>query len=438
VMCRLEKMIDFEVNITKPDGSSPLLGDSALTDNYIRFSAPEVGAVLFNRPELNPNGLSEETIWLLGILTSAVRSAPINRAPVRLTSKPFHEGGYFVMRAGEDERALYLVFDCGPFGYKAVPNHGHADALSFELYAYGRTLITDCGAYSYYLGEQWRNYFRGSRAHNTFVVDGQDQSVLTGTRHVYRMAQATLHEWASTERFDLADGSHDGYRRLADPVTHRRCVLFVKPEYWIMIDRLTGRGHHTLEHYFHLMPWAVPQIERDTGAAHVLDERACPVLTIAPVGAPSLRADCVSGATDPIQGWVSFYSGVKVAAPVVRYAQTTQMPAVFCTVLYPHRPHSAEAVQVSELEVKVDGRAADKTAMYGVTVETNVYRDTCVIAGGQHAVWKTFANYESNAELVYLRHRKVDGALVDVALKPRSATLRMDGRTLDLTCSDSA
>ena len=256
---------------------------------------------------------------------------------------------------------------------------------------------------------------------------------MIGTRHVYRMAQATLHEWTSTEHFDVADGSHDGYRRLIDPVTHRRCVLFVKPEYWIVIDRLTGRGYHTLEHYFHLMPWAVTQIEHDTGVAHVLDERACPVLTIAPVGAPSLRADCVSGTTTPIQGWVSFYSGVKVAAPVVRYVQTVQMPAVFCTVLYPHRPHDVETVQVSELEVKVDGRAADKTAMYGVTVETNGYRDIGIIAYEQRAVWKTFANYESNAELVYLRHRKADGALVDVALKPRSATLRMDGRILDLT-----
>ena len=131
-MYRLEKMIDFDVNITKPDGSSPLLGDSALTDNYIRFSASEVGAVLFNRAELNPNGWSEETIWLLGAKANAVRSVPINRAPVRLTSKPFHEGGYFVMRAGEDERALYLVFDCGPFGYKVVSNHGHADALSLN------------------------------------------------------------------------------------------------------------------------------------------------------------------------------------------------------------------------------------------------------------------------------------------------------------------
>jgi hypothetical protein len=438
VMYQLEKMIDFDIHITKPDGSSPLLGDSALTDNYIRFSASEVGAVLFHQAELSPNGWSEETIWLLGAKANVVRSTPIGRAPLRLASKPFHEGGYFVMRAGEDQQALYLVFDCGPFGYKAVPNHGHADALSFELYAYGRTLIADCGAYSYYLGEPWRNYFRGSRAHNTFVVDGQDQSVLLGTRHVYRMAQATLHEWASTERFDLVAGSHDGYRRLADPVTHRRCIVFVKPEYWIVIDQIIGHGSHTVEHSLHLMPWAVPQIEHDTGTVHVLDEGDSPVLTIAPSGAQSLRADCISGAMDPIQGWISFYSGVKVAAPVVRYRQNVQLPAAFCTVLYPHRPHGPETVRVSDLAVEVDGQAADKTTLCGVMVETNSYRDICVVASEHRAVWKTFANYESNAELVYLRHRKADGALVDAALEPRSAVLRVAGRTLDLTRSDSA
>jgi hypothetical protein len=333
------------------------------------------------------------------------------------------------MRGGEGEGALHLVFDCGPFGYKPVPGHGHADALSFDLYAYGRSLIMDCGAYSYYLGENWRNYFRGTGAHNTIVVDGQDQSILMGSRHVYHMAQATLHEWVSNGCFDFVDGSHDGYHRLAEPVTHRRGILFVKPEYWIVVDLLIGRGVHTLQQYFHLMPWAVPHLNQETKAVRV-DKHGSPAITIAPTGVQSLRADIVTGASDPIQGWVSFYSGEKIAAPVLKYEKRVQLPAIFCTVLYPHPPNRAETLQATDLQVIVEGKATDKTMISGLTVETMEYVDTCVITLDDTPSWKAFAGYESDAGLVYLRHRKSNGTLVKTMLKPQTATLRVDGGTV--------
>jgi len=426
VINRLEKMIEFDLNITKPDGTIPLLGDSALTDNYVRFSGRCGRGVLFDRLSLAGNGLGEEMVWLLGGRGSS-SSVTREEATVKLTSKPFAEGGYFVMRGGEGERTLYLVFDCGPFGYEPVPGHGHADALSFDLYAYGRTLITDCGAYSYYLGEDWRNYFRGTSAHNTIVVDGQDQSILMGYWHVHRMAQATLHEWVSNEYFDFVDGSHDGYHRLTKPVTHRRSILFVKPEYWIVIDLLAGQGVHTLEQYFHLMPWATPHLNQKTRVVRV-DDHGFPAMTIAPTGGQSLRAKIVTGATDPIQGWVSFYSGEKIAAPVLKYKKTVQLPAIFCTVLYPHPPGSSETLRVADIQVIVESKVADRTMIGGLAVETANYVDTCVIALDDTLSWKTFAGYESDAELVYLRHRKSDGALVKVAIKPRTATLKIKSK----------
>jgi hypothetical protein len=419
-------MIEFDLNITKPDGTIPLLGDSALTDNYVRFSGRYGRVVLFDRLRLAGNGLDEEMVWLLGGRGYGENAG--DDVTVKLTSKPFAEGGYFVMRGGEGERALHLVFDCGPFGYKPVPGHGHADALSFDLYAYGRSLIMDCGAYSYYLGENWRNYFRGTSAHNTIAVDGQDQSILMGSRHVYRMAQATLHEWVSNGCFDFVDGSHDGYHRLAEPVTHRRSILFVKPEYWIVVDLLTGRGVHALQQYFHLMPWAMPHLNQKTKVVRV-DDHGSPAITIAPTGVQSLWADIVTGATDPIQGWVSFYSGQKIAAPVLKYEKTVQLPTIFCTVLYPHRPNSAETLQVTDLQVIVEGRVADKTMISGLTVETVDYLDTCVITLDDRPSWKIFAGYESDAELVYLRLRKKDGALVKVAIQPQTAMLRVKGKS---------
>jgi hypothetical protein len=39
-------------------------------------------------------------------------------------------------------------------------------------------------------------------------------------------------------------GEHDGYRRLADPVTHRRTVLALGEDRWLVVDHLNGKQNH--------------------------------------------------------------------------------------------------------------------------------------------------------------------------------------------------
>ena len=58
----------------------------------------------------------------------------------------------------------------------------------------------------------------------------------------------------TTQWFDLVDGEHDGYRRLRDPVTHNRVIVFLRPDTWLIWDRLDGSGRHDLEFLLHLRP----------------------------------------------------------------------------------------------------------------------------------------------------------------------------------------
>ncbi|MCB0213795.1 MAG: alginate lyase family protein, partial [Anaerolineae bacterium] len=265
IQAGFERMVDFEVWVTKPNGQIPLLGDSALQDTYLRYTAASGGAIFMKRTALKsviPNP-GEAEVWLLG----PQRIETFQRTTsdeVSLDSRAFPDGGYFVMRHGHTSAAPYLVFDCGPFGYKPVPSHGHADALSFELHAWGQTLLVDPGIYGTQLGQNWRNFFRGTRAHNSVVVDNLDQSILIDVWRVYQPAQAKLHQWITSDHFDFVDGSHNGYMRLPEGVTHRRRIFFVKPEYWIVIDTVTGSGEHTYDNYFHLMPNAVVQINQES------------------------------------------------------------------------------------------------------------------------------------------------------------------------------
>jgi hypothetical protein len=334
---------------------------------------------------------------------------------------------------------LYLAFDCGPFGYKGGPIHGHADALAFDLYAYGRSLLTDCGTYSYHVGRDWRNYFRGTRAHNTIVIDGEDQSILVGSRRVDRVAQATLHHWMCNTDADFVDGSHDGYRRLAKPVTHRRQIVFVKPEYWIVVDLLTGPpARHHLEHIFHLVPSATPHLDRESKQVRV-DQEGVPAITIAPTeplptkdlagetgmssqkaGIP-LQVDVICGATDPIQGWVSFRSGEKLPAPVIRYSAEVQIPARLVTVLYPHPPDAEAAAGrlcASQLHVYASTGESCEAEVCALSIETAEHVDTCVLVhcdphspSSALGSWRT-VGLEGDGMLAFVRQRKSDGLIL--------------------------
>ena len=75
---------------------------------------------------------------------------------------------------------VIAVMDAGPLGYLSIAAHGHADCLAFTLAVAGRAILIDPGTYCYHSEPEWRDYFRGTAAHNTVRVDGCDQSEIGG------------------------------------------------------------------------------------------------------------------------------------------------------------------------------------------------------------------------------------------------------------------
>jgi hypothetical protein len=75
--------------------------------------------------------------------------------------------GWTLVREGRHE----LLFEHGPIGPGEQPGHGHADALSFELFWDGFEVITDSGISTYERGAA-REYERSAHAHATVTVDG--------------------------------------------------------------------------------------------------------------------------------------------------------------------------------------------------------------------------------------------------------------------------
>lgn len=90
----------------------------------------------------------------------------------------FEDAGYYCLQKG----AVKLVMDAGEIAPAHMPGHAHCDALSFELSLNGHPLFVNSGT-GQYQGE-YRAFFRSTRAHNTVVIDGQEQSQCWGEHRV--------------------------------------------------------------------------------------------------------------------------------------------------------------------------------------------------------------------------------------------------------------
>jgi len=334
-MKKLEKMIEFVMYYTKPDGLAPVIGDAddgrlhILSKNEIndhRYLL-SIGAVLFNRKDFKAcaGGFNEEAFWLTG-LDGLRRFEEIRDVKFRSKSKAFKDGGFFIMR--DDE--YYMIIRCGDVGMGGMGGHAHCDTLSFELAIADTTFIVDPGAYVYTASPVWRNLFRSTSYHNTILVDDTEMNRFD-RRHLFSMqndAIGIVNRWLTSEEFDFFDGVHLGYIRLKDPVIHRRQVFFNKrhnPKYWIVRDIISAKKRHKYDFFLHFNPM---KISCDNSLNVKTENKNKLNLAVIPLKKDSLSISISNG-------WVSKSYGQKSTAKIVQYTKTTIGNTNFLTVFYP-------------------------------------------------------------------------------------------------------
>src|SRR3989442_16030087 len=96
-----------------------------------------------------------------------------------------------------------LIIDAGPQG-AATAGHGHADALSITVNSGSRSLFIDPGTCEYVGSE--RNIFRGTRSHNTLVIDNVDQAEPKGPFAWTKLPTVKADGWISGSSFVQANG----------------------------------------------------------------------------------------------------------------------------------------------------------------------------------------------------------------------------------------
>jgi len=289
----LERMRVFALALRRPDGRLPLLNDSVEDE-------PLPASAIFALAEV-----------LLGVPGHAAgRCRPVTE---------LRDSGYAVLRAGAGPAGVYLAFDAGELGPRHFLGHGHADALSFELWAGGEPLVLDPGTYQYPAGP-WRDYFRGTAAHSTVTVDGYDQSVFAGPFRVAEAAHGRIVAVSEDAGAPTVTGEHDGYRRLASPVSHRRSVQLHGPSRLTLADQLEGAGRHALVGRLHLAPCQLaiesPQLARAIypGGSRV---------------AYRLVGDAAAWRVE--EGWTSRRWYQREPSPVLAWAVETPLPFALVT-----------------------------------------------------------------------------------------------------------
>lgn len=115
-----------------------------------------------------------------------------------------------------------LIGDVGQIGPDYIPGHGHADTLSFELSIGAQRILVNPGT-SLYEDSPERLRQRGTGAHNTVEVDGENSSEVWKSFRVARRAKPfDFRIKKRGEEWRELECSHDGYKRLKGRNIHCR------------------------------------------------------------------------------------------------------------------------------------------------------------------------------------------------------------------------
>ena len=233
------------------------------------------------------------------------------------SSHAWPDAGLYVMRDKWGPDGQHLTFDGAAWG----ASHQHEDKLNFSLYSHGRLLIGDPNIYSY-AATELTHYFKSSRAHNLVLVDGMSQ--IRRYDPDAKLQTQGENEWVSDQRFDFVSSVYcesygfDRFKAEQPPaldtsIAHRRSIFYLKGEYWILCDVVSGddREQHTFDQLFHPapifdrdadVPLRAGSLSTEENIIRTMDDNMGN-LAIVPVDREGLSVTARKGETNPAAGW---------------------------------------------------------------------------------------------------------------------------------------
>lgn len=233
-------------------------------------------------------------------------------------SYAFSEAGMYVLRNDWGPEQIYFALHCSPPPVSAW--HDQPDNGTFELYAYGRWLMTDTGYYTYGHDPEKRAWHRQTRVHQTLTLDKKNSTV-----------DGKLLLWHTSEECDAVVVENRSYENL----THRRTIWFVDKTFFVLLDEAVGDALGELNLHFQLAAGSAG-IDSGRKRAATAFEDANILVWTSPDAPVTLKEE---------DGWFAWKYGSRTPRKAYRYQHEKNAPAVFLTLLVPYR--GAEAPGVS-------------------------------------------------------------------------------------------
>ena len=401
----LERMMDYTMKVLKPSGFIPMLNDSD-HDNQRGYVA-----------DAGRRSGRSDMLW--------VGTEGKEGTPPAFSSVALRNSGQYVMRTGYGLDDVYLLCDAGPYGY----GHQHEDKLGVDLWAHGEEQIVDPGRFTYQ-GGPWRSYFISTLSHSTMLVDGRSQRRRATPRSRWISRTPLPNRWASTPDLDYLSAAYeDGWDGATD-LAHVRKILFAKPSFYLISDRLVPMrpddGEHTAIVQFQT---ARPGAKVAADGLTVISQGEKSGVVIAPAPDPGLTVSLHEGEEDSPLGWVgwSLHRAEKIPATMVRYHLSGRPTLAVDTVLVPYAGTTPPQVTVrrlgdaagrAALEVTVDGRVTrlwvDQGAGPGSVDGWQVDDEVAMVRDGQAVAVPDELRAPAQVQDV----AKLDGVAVDVAQTP--------------------
>ena len=172
----------------------------------------------------------EMAYWWLGPTKNAHWTPPFAGARV------FKDAGMAVAAHG----GIQVHLKYGPMGPGGA-GHSHADLLSLTVRQGEEQLLVDAGTFTYVGDPQWRDWFRGTAAHNTVVIDGLNQATPVGPFRWTGKPESAL----ESENPLAVTCRYHGF-------THRRRLLWKDSTTLIVADEVNGPpGEHEVAQMWH-------------------------------------------------------------------------------------------------------------------------------------------------------------------------------------------
>ena len=158
---------------------------------------------------------------------------------------------------------LKLIIDCAEVGPRYLPGHGHADTLSFELFAGSNKLFINSGCSEYGNGSR-RLFERSTKAHNTVNVNNINSSDVWSGFRVGKRAKPKLLDFSYSNNEVYIKASHSGYSKPLKDCTHIRSWL-IKKNFLEIKDIVSGSFNNATA-IFILYPYLECKLENNKHA----------------------------------------------------------------------------------------------------------------------------------------------------------------------------